>query len=206
MECQYALLSFGVSPDIISIDQTGKMKEGMIEAFIEKRTNKESGPNPKEPTTGGIDTATDKDVLLGRGKPYQNHPGNVQLKKLIEVRREEFNNAPKFQKTVISWEILKMMQNEYQARFLEKDETTGKWKVCEDEAARIKVAYGFRARPKPQPKTRPVQPPVNMMARTFMQFTNWGVPQDAQHQNERKSHLDYNEPAVDHFTKRHRMG
>ena len=98
--------------------------------------------------------ATDKDVLLGRGIPYQNHPGNVRLSKIIEQRLDEFNNAStKFHKTIITWDVLKTVQEEYGGRFLEKDGSgdddgnfaTMTWKVCSNNAARFKVAYGFRS-------------------------------------------------------------
>ena len=206
MECQYALMSYGISAQMLNVDQDGNIKKSMVADYIARHSTRDSQSIDASTACGDFSTiemATDKDVLLGRGKPYQNHPGNVQLKKLIDARREEFNGAPKFQKTVISWEILKMMQKEYNARFLERDEATGRWKECEDEAARIKVAYGFRSRPKAQQAKAP--PPPNLMAQTFMSLTNWGFAQDTQ-QPSRKSPHEFDESMDDNVAKRHRGG
>ena len=69
-------------------------------------------------------------VLLGRGKPFQNHWGNLQMVKLLEEREEEYKQADRFQKTCLSWEMVKKIQREYDGRFLEKDDALDQWYVC----------------------------------------------------------------------------
>ena len=80
-----------------------------------------------EALSNTIVAATDLDVLLGRGKPSQRHPGNLQLSKLIEERQVEYHSADKARKVELSWEIVKAVQYELGGRFLEKDETSGEW-------------------------------------------------------------------------------
>ena len=63
--------------------------------------------------------ATNKDVLFGRGKPYQVHPGNVRLAELIEERQMEYNAANRQRKTDISWEIVEAIVNNG-GRFMKK--------------------------------------------------------------------------------------
>ena len=66
-------------------------------------------------------------VLLGRGKPFQNHWGNIQMVKLLEERQEEYINADRFQKTCLSWEIVQKIQTEMNGRFLEKTDSSDEW-------------------------------------------------------------------------------
>lgn len=171
MECQYELLSFGISS--LTVDLDGNFKKELVEEYIksqkalekqrqqdnerfEKSTERDNNATSKPFALAGAAriVATDKDVLLGRGIPYQNHPGNIRLSKIIEQRLDEFNNAStKFHKTIITWDVLKTVQEEYGGRFLEKDGSsdddgnfaTMTWKVCSNNAARFKVAYGFRS-------------------------------------------------------------
>ena len=144
-------MSFGISPSILSVDQKGDIKDGVVEEYIERLKTWEAEADRKSlesmdvtKTISDVEIATSKDVLLGRGSPYQTHPGNIRLGRIIETRQFEFNNAPRFQKTVITWEIVKLIQRDVGGRFLERDEVTDTWKVCTDEAARSKVSSGFR--------------------------------------------------------------
>ena len=91
--------------------------------------------------------ATDNDVLLGRGVPFQRHPGNVMLANLINDRREEYRNGKRSEKTAITWDIVYEIQNHVGGRFLEKEDAEhgGAWKVATDFDAREKVSVGFRS-------------------------------------------------------------
>ena len=111
-----------------------------------------------------VTIATNADVLLGRGVANQCHPGNVRLTKLIKDHWEKYNAVDKVDKTVMTWTIVKLIQNEG-GRFLEREtisanSTTitntnfGSWKVCDDEVARNRVATGFRSQSKSQRKRR----------------------------------------------------
>ena len=142
-------MSFGITSSIFPIDQNGNLKKGVVDEYIQRlKTWEEEAERNRsqrmDEMPGDVELATSKDVLLGRGSPYQTHPGNIRLGKIIETRQDEFNKAPRFQKTVITWEIVKVIQRDIGGRFLERDEVTDTWKVCSDELARSKVASGFR--------------------------------------------------------------
>ena len=74
-----------------------------------------------------IGAANNRDVLLGKGWSCQNHPGNLELARLIEGRQAQYLNASKFDKVCMSWELLRYVQNEMGGRFLKMDETSGLW-------------------------------------------------------------------------------
>lgn len=147
-------MSFGISPSVLGVDHEGSLKKEFVMNCIQRHSTTDVPSYATEHVDSQnnvvVDIASNKDVLLGRGLPYQTHPGNIHLSKLIEERQDEYNDAPKFQKTVITWEIVKRVQEEFGGRFLEKDESLGTWKVCSNDAARLKVAYGFRSRVKMQ--------------------------------------------------------
>ena len=189
VECQYALMSYGLPSSLFPYDHEGNMKNDFIDRCIKSskaaypeselvvtdtvKSCSDAGEDTDINMTGHnigdyVEVATDRDVLLGRGVPYQSHPGNIHLAKLIEEKDESFSKASKFDKTVITWELVKVIQDEYSGRFLERDcdgdnagasdaanATSaagggGAWRVCTNEAARAKVAVGFRSRLKMQ--------------------------------------------------------
>ena len=87
------------------------------------------------------------ETLTGRGKPFQEHEGNIKLSKLIESRQAEYAKANRAGKTLISWEIVRLIQRDG-GSFLKKDECSGAWKKETDEIAREKVSHGFRTKSK----------------------------------------------------------
>ena len=175
VECQYALMSFGIPLSSLTIDLSGNFKSCLVDEYIERQRSIEKERRHQKQQSQAVNLisntsdpkpspfvavpvvrikATNNDVLLGRGIPYQKHPGNIRLSQIIEQRLDEFNNAStKFQKTILTWDVLKTVQEQYGGRFLEKDGKTDddgdfatmKWKVCSNDAARFKVAYGFRS-------------------------------------------------------------
>ena len=163
MEAQYDLMSFGIAVSSIPVDHNGNKKERVVLSCIEHMKALEAGEGRTSHVTTSIDAppsstaetpsstdkfvvADDKDVLLGRGVPIQSHPGNIHLSKIIDDRMEEFLNAPKSQKTIITWEIVDHVKKDVKGRFLEMDKDMGTWIVAEDTAARSKVAVAFRSR------------------------------------------------------------
>ena len=83
------------------------------------------------------------DVLRGRGKPFQEHSGNVRLAKLIETHLDVYRTTKRGGKSEVSEDILQFVR-EYNGRFVEKQEGEDEWKVVDDDEAREKVSQGFR--------------------------------------------------------------
>eukprot|EP00934_Nitzschia_sp_Nitz4_P007805 Nitzschia sp. Nitz4//scaffold118_size93875//82307//84270//NITZ4_004801-RA/size93875-augustus-gene-0.90-mRNA-1//1//CDS//3329533763//7795//frame0 len=101
-----------------------------------------------------------EDVLLGRGIPVMNHPGNLYYRQLVGSHAEEYERGSKFDKTVIAEMILKRIK-EAGGRFLKpRSDSAGKasskagldsmggdslaWEEIDDQAARLKIASAFR--------------------------------------------------------------
>ena len=93
-------MTFGIPKEVLPVDGLGNYRPFVNEHFIAKRQEIEKARS--EEVTGCIDFPTSRDVLLGRGKPYQDFSGNKVLAKFVESRREEYNKVSRFEKTCIS--------------------------------------------------------------------------------------------------------
>ena len=98
------------------------------------------------------------DVLLGRGKTVAEHTGNLRAFHIVEMNRQRYEQAGKYQKTQIAERIVHLIQESY-GRFLKRDvgdgyddsgvETSGSigsycWIETTTEEARDKISHCFR--------------------------------------------------------------
>ena len=96
------------------------------------------------------------DVLFGRGKPTQKHPGNKLLRLLIDQNCHRYNKAPRREKRAIANEIVQGIKSNHgklPGRFLrpcesglEREYDPAGWKEATDNVAIDKVSHCFRAR------------------------------------------------------------
>lgn len=96
----------------------------------------------------------------GRGKPFQEHEGNIHLARLIEARQNEYINANRIGKTSISWEIVRFVQKD-KGSFLKKHEMSSAWELVSDLEARDKVAHGFRTKTRAREISGPTPAPLS---------------------------------------------
>ena len=109
-------------------------------------------PNPSQPNRQLVivDHPGPNDVLLGKGKSFQNHEGNVVFRAIVDQWRPKYDAAPrKSDKSWITNAILKVVQNEKGGRFLDRfkglDGGVG-WLEVDDKRAKEKVALCFRSK------------------------------------------------------------
>ena len=79
----------------------------------------------------------DNDVLLGRGRPYQEFSGNKKLAAIIQQRKEEYQASGKLQKTELTTVILHEIKSSG-GRFLKKSDDGRFWVLVHDDVARDK--------------------------------------------------------------------
>ena len=102
-----------------------------------------------------IDNPRDEDVLLGRGKPFQTHQGNVSLNSYIQQHKLQYQSAKKADKRRIGQTILSEFQRRG-VRFLKRvDESPGApspfppsssvlWLQVSDDEAIDKICHTLR--------------------------------------------------------------
>ena len=84
------------------------------------------------------------DVMLGRGRRSNYHPGNIRLRGMCDDSKELYNASAKKGKTQITEKIVKAIK--VSGRFLKEDGFG--WVEVDDEVARLKVSHTFRDRSK----------------------------------------------------------
>ena len=127
-ECAYHLLSFGIPSRILPLDHDGELRNDIHLQLISqweqlnKQIQQQNEKNLLAANDGGkVAIAKSNDILLGRGRPYQNHAGNQKLADIIEQKRVEYTNASKQGKTVISKQVVDYIKQTLGGRFLTKD-------------------------------------------------------------------------------------
>ena len=102
-ECNYALMTFGIPIHTIPLTVGGIVKLDNHKKWLGRRTAKEKwlsarrhlsdkGNATLEDSFDGIDFPGPTDVLLGRGLPFRNHPGNVRMRQIVDSYRTEYDN------------------------------------------------------------------------------------------------------------------
>lgn len=95
------------------------------------------------------------DVLFGRGKSSQDHPGTKKMRRMSDLHRSIYDRADRDDKTEITRNIVKIIKAEG-GRFLKFDKQTSGWVEVSDDLARKKVAHAMRdGRPKPLGRLSP---------------------------------------------------
>jgi hypothetical protein len=88
------------------------------------------------------------DVLFGRGRPFNDHPGNDRMRKIVEAYKARYAAAEKQEKTLITQEVVQIIKNsgKQNGRFL-KQQSKGKdapWFEVSTKEAHKKVGHRLR--------------------------------------------------------------
>ena len=204
-------MSVGIHDSMLLVDSQGRLRDYMGQQYIEKQRRREKEQQqhkqqqrqclPTTPTSSTLTTTssstistsssvgtvvkdiTSNDILLGRGKRFQNHFGNIQLNKLLESYYHEYSSIQRSDsknfiqvKADIVYKIIKIIQNEYGGRFLKQHDRQQKsddgddelWVVVDDKIAKDKIAYGFRT----ITKMRRIDGNANNNEKTAMRYHN----------------------------------
>jgi hypothetical protein len=129
-------MTFGVPVKVFPISDNGELKLADFHKWIKKRSKKDTVLRQGRPFLV-VDLPSSKDILLGRGKPCQTHPGNDALRYLCERRIGEYNATPKGEKPVIASAVVRTC-----GRFL-KRESDGWWTEASHDVATDKVIKIF---------------------------------------------------------------
>jgi len=145
-ECQYSLMTFGIDPHGIPVDADGNRDLSVWQSWIQERHKLETereAKYKKQANPKVIDYPSPTDVLLGRGRPSQEWPGNKRLSEIIDQFYPMFTDADRSTKTAISKGIVQSIHSSG-GRFLKKDKTLNGWVLVSDYDGREKVSHAFR--------------------------------------------------------------
>ena len=133
-------MTFGIPVYDFPVSSDGELRNAGHLKWIQRQIRKEDivlriGYFPKTELPGR------NDIILGRGKPFHSHPGNILMHQLIEQQQDEYEGAGRGEKTLIAKRIVKTLRQK--GRFLARD-SEGWWVEAAEEAAVDKVLSGFR--------------------------------------------------------------
>ena len=115
IECQYELASYGISQKTLPIDSEGRL---LVDKFLERLSQKRQEEASATTNDPSMIRPGKYDVLLGRGRPYQEYEGNLHLADIIDENRIRYQNGGRGQKSVIASKALaKTFSSARQARY-----------------------------------------------------------------------------------------
>lgn len=145
------LATFGIPWQSLPVAHDGVPKTKAHRSWLKlRKTQEQQQLQQQQHQTSGTSSSLEivvvpsrVDILLGRGKPIQDHPGNLRYQSLLDFYQETYERAKKYQKMKISHQILARVA-QYGGRFL-RQEGAG-WMEVDPTVARDKVAHAFRTR------------------------------------------------------------
>lgn len=139
-ECNYELMTFGIPPHMIPVNEDGKIKVKNHLEYLQGRKTRERFA--KVGKTDMVSIPFRSDILLGRGKPIQQAPGNLRLAAIVDSYVLEYHQLTNKQdKTALAAQVVRMVKAA-SARFVSKE--SGLWMEVPDDVAREKVSGLFR--------------------------------------------------------------
>jgi hypothetical protein len=136
----------------------------------------------------------ENDVILGRGRAFDTHPGNVMFQVLVMQHTDRYNSVEsKLLKTQIANFVVQEVCNS-NGRFLRMNRETGLWEEVDDNTARIKASQALRYRFRRQAEygsegqfIEP-DPPANPAVQYQAQPSQPGFQQQQQQQLQQQQH------------------
>ena len=145
LECQYALITFGIRRDFIPLSDTGELDLGRFDQLLKYFQSNDNGRAPVPITPTSID------ILLGRGRPFQEFPGNLRLAIIVDKYRGQYAQAGRCDKAILSEHLVDVIKRGG-SRFLKRSDGDSDWIEVDDDVAKDKVSHGFRTKTKTRRK------------------------------------------------------
>lgn len=154
MELRYILRGYGIPIESFPVDINGNLRSDIVntwfykhlqgfqerlEAGRQEAKQEEEGGN-QHPALRGI---SPDDVLLGRGRLVQYHPGNVRFREFLENHADDYDNTPRNTRSRVSADWTRELLASG-VRFLKNE--GDEWVECNFEEVVHKVSQFFRTR------------------------------------------------------------
>ena len=142
-EWMYKLMCYGIPHQLIPLTSDYKLKMKNHVEYLAMRMIAENAVTGSDVCNkiDMIDLPSNNDVLLGKGKPIQEHRGNLKLSLLVDTLVQQYDTKSKSEKTAMAADIVLKVKAS-KGRFLTKD--SGIWIEVSDDMARDKVSHMFR--------------------------------------------------------------
>lgn len=98
-----------------------------------------------DPNAERVDNVRQHDIIFGRGKGYQNHPGNQRMREIIDKYKIQYHSMRKLEKRRLVERVYKEI-TEDGAKFLKNVDGENAWVVVDAQVAMQKVSHTLRCR------------------------------------------------------------
>eukprot|EP00980_Cylindrotheca_fusiformis_P005723 scaffold1192_cov58-Cylindrotheca_fusiformis.AAC.17 len=165
MEIQYNLQSHGISLSTCPVDPSGQVCQAMLNTWYEDHLEhmKSTGLRVDQleystPSANIVSSMSMEpceilnsystvdiratDVLLGRGRGFQEHPGNIRFRNVLEDYRDVYDSAPRIQKRRIAIELRQLLAADG-VRFLKHADGV-RWIESDIKTVEDKIGQFFR--------------------------------------------------------------
>jgi len=142
LESKYHLNTFGISSDAFAVRDDCSTDTARLEIFISGRLQHEIMHNYAET---GVEVPTVVDVLLGRGKSYQAHPGNINFLAIVDRFRSQYEGGGKAEKRRIVDQVNSIIISQG-GRFLRIADSGDDWDLMSESEAFRKIRNAFRTK------------------------------------------------------------
>ena len=167
MELKYKLGTHGIPNDTFPVDTDGKIRQDIMNAWFyehqqgttaaavpcesylgrkEDAKSSEAGLTFSERAktrVGSVITPTENDVLSGRGRYFQDYPGNVRFRNFMEEHSDEYDKLDRHDRMILTIRLMHEL-NCNNVRFL-KQTDKGDWVTLDVGEVRKKVSQQFRS-------------------------------------------------------------
>jgi hypothetical protein len=140
-EMQYELLTYGIPMKYFPHNLDGDPLVDEHREWIQRRRKKEN--NIEKSGIEQIILPGPYDVLFGREKMAQEHPGNFRYLRILEEHRDRYDSVPKDDKTDVAVAVVEKVKLS-SGRFLKTEGDF--WVEVDDRTSRMKVSMAFRSK------------------------------------------------------------
>ena len=146
-ENYFKLQTFGIPTQALPITADGEPKNKAHRQWLKARAKQEIDADGKSTAVACnadqfIVVPNRLDVLFGRGKPIQEHFGNIRYHTLLDYYQDAYERARKFEKMQISKRVVDTV-HAFDGQFL-RQEGSG-WIAVDDTSARDKVSHAQKS-------------------------------------------------------------
>jgi hypothetical protein len=141
-------MTFGIQTWAFPITDEGGLRRERHQQWMDARRSIESRREKEESSMSSssrecILVPSRFDVVLGRGQYFQNHPGNLRVRFLMESLLPRYDELPRREKATVTQQVIVEVK-QGGSRFLKQVDGGGVWQEVNDVAARKKVSHDFR--------------------------------------------------------------
>jgi hypothetical protein len=137
----YQLQTYGIPAQVLPLDEHDNIiLDHHLEWIQERQIQESSSSSSRDRIARGM-IPRRFDVLFGRGGTIAEHTGNLRAYHIVEMNRERYEKAGKFEKTQIADRVVHLIHTSY-GRFLRKE--LGGWVEVSRDEAREKISHCFR--------------------------------------------------------------